>query len=109
MFTAELIINSPHKKDLNNQNEIDSLIAKVKDYDTDAIEVLGEISEPKAVASLLDALKTCPDFSKKIEIVEALRKIGDPQVIKAIVSALKNEHVSEVRMVLAETIEQLST
>lgn len=97
--------------ELGKNEYFDLLIVALKNEDvkgrSEAAMALGNIRDPRAVDSLIEALETDPDYYVKCEAAWALGWIGDPRAIDALTYVAYNDEDEGIRGAALQALEKM--
>jgi len=90
---------------------VPALLSVLKDEDVSvrlaAVQSLGNLSDPRAVDALVQALKTDTDARVREAAAEALGEIKDKRAVPGLIAALGSEKVSAVRAKIASALGEI--
>jgi len=90
---------------------VPALLSVLKDEDATvrlaAVESLGNLSDPRAVDALVQALKSDTDARVREAAAEALGDIDSPRAVPGLIAALGSEKVSAVRAKIAGALGEI--
>jgi HEAT repeat protein len=90
---------------------VPALLAVLKDEDVSvrlaAVESLGNLSDPRAVDALVQALRTDTDARVREAAAEALGEIHSARAVPGLIAALGSEKVSAVRAKIASALGEI--
>jgi HEAT repeat protein/beta-lactamase regulating signal transducer with metallopeptidase domain len=104
---AEAVPQGPQAPQAAQQRDtaVPALLSVLKDENAAvrlaAVESLGNLSDPRAVDALVQALKTDTDPRVREAAAEALGNIDSPRAVPGLIAALGSEKVSAVRAKIA--------